>query len=283
MLGKPGFASKSAIFSAVNNYVTTPRGLARDTWYVPHPNWLRACRSCTSMLTRPCPIGRELWTNLGDPFAFHSPSPNTWSPTDRSIGHKLKVSTLQSYNPTYYSINAYIFMANTTFNRSFLPPIFVVNLDLLSVLFTVTRKNLTKTLTALVPGGMRVSFCQHSVTIYPISRSYLVDNIYLPILWQNIDVKYAFHLWCIWAAQTASFGKFDCAIGNMSSGEYRWNDPKWRSYQYIFLQTRTRGTTINQHNCFSHVFCPQLIRNVRTLRRIDSSSIIAHLAAGKFR
>ena len=31
MLGKPGFASKSAIFSAVNNYVTTPRGLARDT------------------------------------------------------------------------------------------------------------------------------------------------------------------------------------------------------------------------------------------------------------
>ena len=31
MLGKPGFASNSAIFSAVNNYVATPRGLMRDT------------------------------------------------------------------------------------------------------------------------------------------------------------------------------------------------------------------------------------------------------------
>ena len=31
MLGKPGFASNSAIFSAVNNYVTTLRGLTRDT------------------------------------------------------------------------------------------------------------------------------------------------------------------------------------------------------------------------------------------------------------
>ena len=28
--------------------------------------------------------------------------------------------------------------------------------------------------------------------------------------------------------------------------------------------------------CFIHVFCPQLIRNVRSRRRIDSSSIIAH-------
>ena len=28
--------------------------------------------------------------------------------------------------------------------------------------------------------------------------------------------------------------------------------------------------------CFTHVFCPQLIRNVRSGRRIDSSSIIAH-------
>ena len=31
MLGKPGFASNSAIFSAVNNYVATPRGLTRYT------------------------------------------------------------------------------------------------------------------------------------------------------------------------------------------------------------------------------------------------------------
>ena len=31
VLGKPGFASKSAIFIAVNNYVTTLRGLTRDT------------------------------------------------------------------------------------------------------------------------------------------------------------------------------------------------------------------------------------------------------------
>ena len=29
--------------------------------------------------------------------------------------------------------------------------------------------------------------------------------------------------------------------------------------------------------CFTCVFCPQLIRNVRSRRRIDSSSIIAHL------
>ena len=61
--------------------------------------------------------------------SFPSPNqtlPNTWSPTDRSIGQKLKVSTLQSYNPTSYSINAYKFMANTAFNRSFLPPICVV-------------------------------------------------------------------------------------------------------------------------------------------------------------
>ena len=46
--------------------------------------------------------------------------------SDRSIGQKLKVSTLQSYNPTPYSINAYTFMTNTAFNRSFLPPICVV-------------------------------------------------------------------------------------------------------------------------------------------------------------
>ena len=31
MLGKPGFESESAIFSVVNNYVTTLRGLTRDT------------------------------------------------------------------------------------------------------------------------------------------------------------------------------------------------------------------------------------------------------------
>ena len=24
------------------------------------------------MLSRPCPVGRELWTNLGDSVAFHS-------------------------------------------------------------------------------------------------------------------------------------------------------------------------------------------------------------------
>ena len=31
---------------------------------------------------------------------------------------------------------------------------------------------------------------------------------------------------------------------------------------------------INQH--LTSLFCPQLIRNVRTVRRIDSSSIITH-------
>ena len=35
-------------------------------------------------------------------------------------------------------------MANTTFNRSFLPSILRRNFDLLSVLITVTRKNLTE-------------------------------------------------------------------------------------------------------------------------------------------
>ena len=87
------------------------------------------------MLTRPCPMGPRdgPWTvNESGRFrsvSFPSPNqtlPNTWSPTDRSIGQKLKVSTLQSYNPTSYSINAYKFMANTAFNRSFLPPICVV-------------------------------------------------------------------------------------------------------------------------------------------------------------
>ena len=38
------------------------------------------------------------------------------------------------------------------------------------------------------------------------------------------------------------------------SDEYRWEDPKWRSYRYIFLQTRTHSTMINQHNSVSHTF-----------------------------
>ena len=69
---------------------------------------------------------------------------------------------------------------------------------------------------------------------------------------------------------TASFGKFDCAIGNMGSDENRWKDSKWRSYRYIFYQTRTHSITMNQHNSVSHTF------SVRTRRRIDSSCIIAH-------
>ena len=121
MVGKPGFTSNSVIFSATNNYVTTPHGLTRDTLYVPHPNWLCACKSCISMLTRRCPMGREMWTNLGRfrSISFPISKTNTWCPTDRSIGQKLNVLTLQSYNPTSYSINAYTFMANTTFNWSF--------------------------------------------------------------------------------------------------------------------------------------------------------------------
>ena len=155
MLGKPGFASNNAIYIAENNYVTIPRGLARDTKYVPHPNWLRTCRSCTSMLTRPCPMGRELWTNLGDSVAFNSPSPNqrhvvpgTWFPTDRRIGQKIKVSTLQSYNPTPYSINAYTFMANISFNRSFLTPMCNV-IWVYYLYYSPWRVKMT----ALVPGG----------------------------------------------------------------------------------------------------------------------------------
>ena len=54
----------------------------------------------------------------------------------------------------------------------------------------------------------------------------------------------------------------------------RSKDPKWRSYQYILLQTRPHIMTINQH--LTPFFCPQLIRNVRTVGRVDSSSIIAH-------
>ena len=34
--------------------------------------------------------------------------------------------------------------------------------------------------------------------------------------------------------------------------------------------------------CFTHVFCPQLIRNVRSRRRIDSSSIIPHPVKFRF-
>ena len=51
-----------------------------------------------------------------------------------------------------------------------------------------------------------------------------------------------------------------------------------KSQNYIHINTyycnRTHIMMINQH--FS-VLCPQLIRNVRTRRCIDSSSIIAHL------
>ena len=55
----------------------------------------------------------------------------------------------------------------------------------------------------------------------------------------------------------------------------QWKDPKWRPYRYILSQTRAHIMTINQHKCFTRAFCPQLIRNVRSRRRIDSSSIIA--------
>ena len=41
--------------------------------------------------------------------------------------------------------------------------------------------------------------------------------------------------------------------------------PKWRSYQYICLQTRPHIMTINQHNNIEHAFsAAQLIRNVST-------------------
>ena len=58
----------------------------------------------------------------------------------------------------------------------------------------------------------------------------------------------------VFAAPTASFGKFDCAIGNMSSDQYRWKDPKLCSYRYLFLQTRIHSITMNQHNSVSHTF-----------------------------
>ena len=53
----------------------------------------------------------------GDSVAFH---PQTWSPEYQAE------NTLQSDNPTSYFINAYIFMAKTTFNRLSLPSICVV-------------------------------------------------------------------------------------------------------------------------------------------------------------
>ena len=57
----------------------------------------------------------------------------------------------------------------------------------------------------------------------------------------------------------------------------QWKDPKWRPYRYILSQTRTHIMTINQHYSVSYAFSvPKLIRNVRSRRRIDSSSIIAH-------
>ena len=79
-----------------------------------------------------CWRGRVLWAvnceRISRRFCSVSfPSPNqTWSPSDWCIGQKIKVSTLQSYKPTSCSINAYTFMANTSFDRTFLPSICVV-------------------------------------------------------------------------------------------------------------------------------------------------------------
>ena len=55
-----------------------------------------------------------------------------------------------------------------------------------------------------------------------------------------------------------------------------YKDPKLHPYRYILSQSRAHIMTINQHKCFTCIFCPQLIRNVRSRRCIDSSSIIAH-------
>ena len=105
-----------------------------------------------------------------------------------------------------------------------------------------------------------MSFYQHSAAIYLRSRSCLVDNISSDTVtehWCQVCVPPMMSLpsWrLVFAAPTASFGKFDCVIGNMSSDEYRWKDPKWRSYRYIFLQARTHSITINQHNSVSRTF-----------------------------
>ena len=129
---------------------------------------------------------------------------NTWSPTDRSIGQKLKVSTLQSYNPTSYSINAYTFMANTTFNLSVLPPICVV-IWIYFLYYSPWRVRIwRKQITALVLGdwkGVQLSmpFYQHSAAIYLRSCSYLVDNISPDIVTEH---------WCQVCIPTSNYDVF---------------------------------------------------------------------------
>ena len=136
--------------------------------------------------------------------AFHLQS---WRDSDCQKW-ELKVSTVPSYNPTSYSINAYTFMTNTTFNRSFLSLICVVIWIYFLCYSPVTRKNLTKKVTALVPGGkvvqLSMPFYQHSATIYLRSRSYLVDNISSDIVTEN---------WCQVCVPTMmSLCRSDCQL-----------------------------------------------------------------------
>ena len=65
-------------------------------------------------------VGHELWTRLGDSIASHS---WMWS---KEYGAENIGIALQGNNRASYLIKVYIFMANTTSNRQFLPSICVV-------------------------------------------------------------------------------------------------------------------------------------------------------------
>ena len=167
---------------------------------------------------------------------------------------------LQSYKPTSWSITAYTFRANTFFNRSFLPSICVVIwIYFLYVLVHRDAQESDEKKTALVdsPGleGSVVIDIILSTQHCNLSEIEVVFSWWY-ILWYSDQILMSSlrSIYDVLTSPTASFGKYDCAIGNMSSDEYWWKDPSWHSYLFIFLQTRTCSITINQRNSVSHTF-----------------------------
>ena len=141
------------------------------------------------MLTRPCPMGRELWTNLGDSVAFHSRFQTKHCQTAKHV-----VSDGPEYRTEIKGINSSKLQSDILLHKrihiygqySFSSIIFASdmrrNLDLLSVLFTVTRKNLTEKITALVPGDW--TCWKGSVVIGRSYRCHFI-NIALQSIWDR--------------------------------------------------------------------------------------------------
>ena len=131
-----------------------------------------------------------------------------------------------------------VFMANATFNRSFLPLICIV----IWIYFRyhspwhirIWRKQRDLGGSEV---GRELDSCHYRCHLINIAVQSIWDWSYSlkypPIQWRNIGVKYAFYLWCL-CALTAGFGKWS---GNMST---TWFDftltsqhGKW--YEKMFL------------------------------------------------